>query len=239
MIKILNIGLYVNNVVLAKCDSIMLEPYANSTARKFLFHNLKFKNTVDFLSISKIQVRVSCRSKYAKIKPIYEFNISLLEFDSELQWIYGLIYHDYEEEYRQGVIDVFASWQKGERIDWFSLPAKGVLKKDYITACLHYSGVNTEIIDRDSYKIDLSLVSESIDLLYLMGEAFFGERGYMGHSFHTFIDCLRCIFHKGGLTGDKKIIFKNTKNLVITDDILFFEDLKKELMLHGMSIVNE
>ncbi|WP_210515609.1 hypothetical protein [Hymenobacter terricola] len=236
MRKILEINLYINNVKIAKCGSIILEPYATSTARKFLFHNLKFKTTEDFLSLNKIQVRISCRSKYSNVKPIYEFNILLLDFDSKLKWVYGLVHHDYEE-YRQGVIDVLASWQKGEKIDWFSLPTKGLLKEDYITACLHYSGVSTEIIDKDLYKIDMSLVREYRDVLYLMGEAFFGERGYMGHSFHTFVDCLRCIFHKGGFAESKKIIFENTERLVIEDDTLFFEDLKKELIIHGISIL--
>lgn len=237
MRKLLNIGIYLNGEQIAQCNYIKLEAYAISTARKFTFKDVIFNKKVNISYKDKISVGVSCFTTYNnEMYPLYEFNILLLDFDKELQWVYGLIYHDYEEEYRQGILDVFNIWEKKQEIDWFTLPLNNVFKTDYISACLYYSSVNTDIIDKDIYTINVINVKEYRDVLYLLSEEFFGERGYIGHNFHSFADCLLEISIKNKKLKDKKLIFKNTENLFIKDDNLFFENLVKELSKYGIIV---
>ena len=81
------------------------------------------------------------------------------------------------------------------------------LKADYIFACLIYSGVSSEIIEQDSYVFDIGLIKEERDFFYMAGKQFVGERGYFGHDFHAFKDCLLSVYHQSGYFYNKKIIF--------------------------------
>ncbi len=236
MEKLISISLYLDREEYAKCDHIALYPYATSTARKFFFQNVRSKKEISFSDRDRLSVRVGCFTKHNKFNPIYEFSILLLDFEDHLKWIYGLVYNDFGEEYRQGIVDIFSIWEKGEKCAWFSLPSNGILKEDYIAACQYYSSVSSEIIEKDVYEIDMLKVKEYRDILYLVSEEFFGERGYIGHSFHTFADCLLVISQKSSNLEGKHLILKNSKNVFIEDDKLFFEDFKKELLSYNLSI---
>mgnify|MGYP000913295640 FL=1 len=237
MHKALNICLYLGGEEIAKCDGITLEFYSTTTARKFFFQNVRFNKKVNVSFRDKLSVKIFCFTKYkSKRFPLYEFDLLLLDFDDELRWANGLINNNYDEEYKQGIINVFNQWGKNQKIDWFTLPLDTISKSDYISACFYYSSLSTNIVAKDIYILDVANAKEYRDILYLCAEEFFGDRGYMGHSFHSFADC---VLEIGQKLENKKIIIKNCKNLVIKDDYFFLQDVMNEFLKYGVSFFME
>ncbi len=239
----LRINLSVDNILFAVCNDIAMEPYAMSTARKFTFRNLKIKRDVNLEGRKRVNVRVFHKTKErTKGQIIYDFNILLLEAPENIDkmwWIYGLVYDDYEDEYEQGVIDVYRIWQKGELFDWSKLPLNSELKRNYISACLGYSGLSTKILDRDRFQIDVHQIKEDRDFLYYIAEELIGDKGYFGHSLHTFKDCLLELYHhKVDLKG-KEIIFLNSSSFYNSEVMELLKEVKKEMMLYDFTIREE
>lgn len=241
MRKILRTSLWHQEKRIASCDYLSLDPYAPSTARTFSFHNVRFTEKAAPSYRDELTVRVAVLTKSNQVRPVYEFAITLADYADDLQWVYGLVHNDYGEAYEQEVVDVFRKWGKGEKVDWFGLPATNHFKSNYLAACFYYSSISTELLDKEEYRINMDAAKEYRDVLYLLSEAFLGERGYMGHSFHTFVDCLQVLFPfpQSRVAKGKKVVFENVKEVSILDDALFFDDVKKELSAYGFSIEAE
>ncbi len=84
-----------------------------------------------------------------------------------------------------------------------------VRKSAYFSACLFNSGISETMLEKDVYEIDMSLVMEKQDFIYLASLAFMGDRGYMGYNLYTFSDCLLTLFHKRGWFDGVKVKFLN------------------------------
>lgn len=246
MKKLLKIYLLINGKKVATCNYCELNPFSTYTAREFTFHKLRLKENVDLKFIGKINIRILCKTAYSNaFYPINDFNIIVLDYQYEptnkKDWcVYGIFDHgNFKEPYSQGVIDIFNIWQNGKKIDWFGLPIESHLKNDYIFACLDYTSIRTDTVDKEIFEIDMSQVKVYRDILYLLSVAFFGEKGYMGHSFHTFADCLLILYNNKGYSDNKKVLFKNCKDLVVIDDVKFFDDLVKELSRYKFTVIVE
>jgi hypothetical protein len=205
--------------LLMKGKFIMLEPYAPDTTRQIIFSDVHWlENNKDPVCDQKLNIVVSYLKKNGEWGHYTEFKINLLEshgFGTSEWRVSCFISQDDEDKvYRQGITDIFKLWQEEKNISWFSLPEAHHLKADYISACLFYTGISDSMVEREVYEIDMSLVNEEQDFLYLAGLAFIGDRGYLGRDLFTFNDCLLTIFHKRGAFFDGlKVVFLNTKNL--------------------------
>jgi hypothetical protein len=84
----------------------------------------------------------------------------------------------------------------------------------------------------------MKLINEERDIFYLAGKEFVGDRGYFGHNFHAFKDCLLTVFHQSGYFNNKKVVFYNANR--ITDNALldFYKEIK-EIFIRYKFIVEE
>jgi hypothetical protein len=208
----------VDSRILVESNFLMLEPHAPSTSRKFIFKDFRGAESVaDILYQGKLTVAVYYLNRDCNWNYYTEFQIRVISHEdsgSDLS-IFGNIYQDEQDKpYRQGMTDMFKLWEENREIDWFSLPLNDPLKDDYISACLFYSGISEKLIERDIYEIDMSLVQEEKDFLYLASLAFTGNRGYIGYDLYTFDDCLLTIFRS---RGDN---FKSVKVMLSNVDLV-------------------
>ncbi len=215
MIKII---LSVNEREIASCSYMELNPYSKTTAREFTFHNIIFVEGFQIKELwwcEYITVNVS----FDLIDPsqssgFEEIRIVPIDFSlrtNQIFWIKGLVYSDNNFEYRQGVIDVFNVWQQGKELDWVNDKLLIDQKEDYITACFYYTSVSSFIEKKDHYVFNFQEIENYIDFLCFAGQEFVGNRGYMGHSLHTFKDCLQ-VLNKNNLDfSDCRIVMLNVK----------------------------
>jgi hypothetical protein len=88
---------------------------------------------------------------------------------------------------------ILEHWQKGKSsIDWRPLPIKG--KREWLRACLSWSGLPTQEIKSFNYIIDAGQINHALDFYCLLGETFFGYRGYFGQDSAGFSDCFSEIY---------------------------------------------
>jgi hypothetical protein len=133
----------------------------------------------------------------------------------------------------QGVIDVFNLWQLGRKFDWQALSIHSSLKKDYNDACLKYFGLGTQILDKEIYQLDVSLILEELDFYYLAGVEFFGDRGYFGYDLHSFTDCLIELHKYNGYTPGKTILFRGGDKINDPQIESFLNEIKSVLLRFG------
>jgi len=191
---------------------MQLEPYAPNSGRRFIFSGVK-TNAELVTHNCVITVSVTVQNKRAQYVNLIQFDLIVLNFYdlSNIEWcVYGHFQNLETIEYRQGIVDVFNDWQKGLLFNWFNKQIDSGLKLDYISACMIYSGLPTKIVDKEVYQLDLSLIKEERDFYYLASLELLGDRGYFGHDFHTFRDCLLEIYNHNDFFHDKKIKFINS-----------------------------
>lgn len=227
----IKIKVYAANKILLTCKYIYLEPYAPNTSRKFTFKEISptskkriLQKTRDVLHFDEdhLKIQVNVFTKSNEWSCIDEFKIYLIDYgnlEKTSLWISGLVYDDYFKDYRQGVIDIFTLWAKHKNIKWSDLPLNSPLKKDYISSCLLYSGTTSELLERDNYVIDWSLINEERDFLYFASIELVGDKGYFGWETYTFEDCFTTIHHAGGLKKSRRVAFFNSSK--ITDPEIY------------------
>lgn len=212
MDQMISISLNIDGENFMNCNYIQLEPYAPNSGRKFVFSGVR-TNAELVTHNCVITVSVTVQNRKFKYVDLIQFDLIVLNFydlsNSEC-CVYGHPVNLETIEYRQGIVDVFNDWQKGILFDWFSQPMDSILKLDYISACMIYSGLPIKIVDKDEFPLDLSLIKEERDFYYLASLELLGDRGYFGHDFHTFRDCLLEIYNHNGFFYDKKIKFINS-----------------------------
>ena len=120
--------------------------------------------------------------------------------------------------------DILEHWRLGKStLDWRPLlTIKG--KKEWLKACLFWTGLPDKKIKSFNYIIEGNQVNSDWDFYCLMGETFFGYGGYFGQDPHGLMDCLSEIVRrtKDNETVEKgaKIIVKNSGQVrdVLQDD---------------------
>ncbi len=241
MKKLLKIQLIKKNKVFATCSYLYLEPFANASGRRLTFKKVSFveKATANLAYEDIVKVKIWCASKHSyRKRHLFEFSIKIIDTAYTTNtdfWIYGFIHHDFLEEYRQGVIDIFSMWEKNIDINWKELSIGSYLKKDYIIACLSYSSLSTVLLDSATYQIDLSFAKEQEDFLYLLSVALLGKRGYIGHNLFTFNDCLLELFNHNGYFSEKYIIF-NGLSVLDKESLLVYNEFKEILVKYKFVI---
>jgi hypothetical protein len=108
----------------------------------------------------------------------------------------------------QNILD---HWGQGNTtLDWRPLTIKG--KREWLQACLSWTGLPDEKIKPFTYILDGNQVISDLDFYCLLGETFFGYRGYFGQDSHGLNDCFCEIFIKNKETVAKgaKVIIKNS-----------------------------
>ena len=242
--QILKVLLSANGDVFAISNDLEMEPYSLSTARKFIFKNLNVISEVQLSYRDKVNVQISnTRRGNLDDNALHDFEILLLDCE-ELQkadwWIYGLVYNAYEDEYRQGIIDVVRVWQNDKVYEWNKLPIGSPLKGDYFMACFYYSSIQSKMIDKDTLYIDVSQVKEEQDFYYFLSIEFFGPRSYIGRNFYTFDDCLLELYnHDKNLLTSKQIVFYNAHKLFSDNVDRALKEIKHILSKYGLVVKDE
>lgn len=240
--KFLDIRLSINKKVFASCDMITLDFFSYSTARIFTFRNLKLHENHTLSYRDTIQVNILNLNYKDKFCGLYEFKILLLDFgDFNLSewWLKGIVYDSFDTEYKQGIIDIFETWGKGQKIQWEYLRKDSYIKDCYIEACLYYSSLRTTFNRKKEYCVDLSKISEESDFFISLAEEFFLDKGYLGHSFFTFKDCILELYKHNGYFQDVKIKFINVKTIKSKCLQNSYEDVKQVLLKYKFSIIDD
>ena len=103
--------------------------------------------------------------------------------------------------------DILEHWRQGKSaLDWRPLTTK--VKRQWLRACLRWTGLPVSKIRSFSYVVDGNQVQSDVDFFCLLGEVFFGYRGYFGQDSEGFSDCFAEIFMK---TNDKELAEKGAK----------------------------
>src|SRR5712671_442374 len=74
--------------------------------------------------------------------------------------------------------NIIEKWKLGESIDWRTLTIDE--KREWLLACLFDTGVPKGTMPIRNYAIDGNEINNSVDLYCLLGQIFFGDRGYFG-----------------------------------------------------------
>lgn len=213
MQQLIKIVISRNGRELARCNYIWLDPFAPDAARKFFFTLDEDKLQVDYDDTLHIRITVANKD----FGYVFYTSFDLIVLDKGIStlpgfgyWIYGNASGwDKHDQYIQGEIDVFNTWQNGAAFNWSGLPANSSAKKNYISACRLYSGISKMFSKADIYELDLSKVKEERDFIYLTSRALIGEKSYMGHDVYTFEDCILEMFHHNGYFEGRTILFLN------------------------------
>lgn len=75
----------------------------------------------------------------------------------------------------------------GKKPDWRQQPTQG--RRQWLKACIQWTGLPKKQIHQDNYIIDGLQISDETDFYCLLGEVFFGYRGYFGQDLYGFEDC--------------------------------------------------
>ena len=122
--------------------------------------------------------------------------------------------------------DIIEHWrQKLSTLDWRPLTLKG--KRQWLKACVLWTGLPDSKIKSFNYILDGNQVNTGLDFYCLLGETFFGYRGYFGQDSYGFNDCFSEIFmrtkEKETVEKGAKINFENSKQIrdVLEDDFQY------------------
>lgn len=97
--------------------------------------------------------------------------------------------------YAKNLIKIVNSWESGNKpYKWQDLGPLG--KKVWLVACLDTTGIQSGLLDKKLIVLDGLLIKSEVDFFCLVGEAFWGYRGYLGQDLDGFEDCLRQISSK-------------------------------------------
>jgi hypothetical protein len=134
--------------------------------------------------------------------------------------------------------DILSHWRQGKtNLDWRPLTTFSE-KREWLQACLSWSGLPRQRIISSYYIIDGNQVTLKLDFYCLLGETFFGYRGYFGQDSHGFNDCFSeiFIFEKPTVESGAKVIFKNSAQIkeVLNEEIFFY--IVESFKLHGFDV---
>ncbi len=138
------------------------------------------------------------------------------------------------QSYNQEVINIFKDWDNNNPIHWQSLPVK--MRNAWLVACLYWSGLPKQL-KKDSFVVQGPLVKDEPDFYCLMGEVFFGERGYFGQDLDGLDDCM--VGFSGGQSQNPTVTFKDSDRLMKTLENTrekYFETIVKIFEMHNFKV---
>ncbi|AYL93833.1 hypothetical protein [Mucilaginibacter celer] len=243
----LKVSLSIGNHKLIDCQYVYLEPFASDSLRKFTFYGIKSSNkdllyaieTCEISANDSIEVKIQSQKKTKKRFLVNKFKIYINDFEvfkGNSWWVSGLIYDDHFEAYQQGVIDILNLWKKNEDLNWAEIPNGSSLKSNYFQCCFLYSSLSTNIVKRDYYKFDMSLIQSFEDFIYFASKEFTGDKGYFGRDRYTFKDCLLEVYHNGDLKEQRQIVFFNIKKMKDLGTVEILSEIKEVLRPFNFSI---
>lgn len=104
--------------------------------------------------------------------------------------------------------DILEHWRQGKStLDWRRLTTIKE-KREWLKACLSWTGLPEKKIKSFDYILEGNQVNSDLDFYCLLGETFFGYRGYFGQDSHGFNDCFVEIFMR---TKNKETVEKGAK----------------------------
>ena len=232
----MKIKIYNRNEILLTCKYVWLNPFAPTTLRALTFYEIseaskeklqQFEVNDAYLEGDEFKINIDIYDKSKRRQPVYEFKLRLKEYITDVRslTLFGLIYDDYGDVYKQGVIDVFNLWTKKKQLNWFELPVNSPTKSDYLLCCMMYSGLSKHFI-KEYFQINMSLVQEDVDFIYLASLEFVGVKGYFGHNLYTFEDCLLEIYHNRGFSEPKKMRLFNVGEIINPQIINLYREIK-------------
>ena len=134
--------------------------------------------------------------------------------------------------------DILDHWRLGKsKLDWRSLSIRE--KREWLKACLSWTGLPDKTIKSFNYIIDGNQVNTGLDFYCLLGETFFGYRGYFGQDSYGCIDCFSEIFmhvkNKKTVEKGAKVILKNSEQIkeVLSDS---FNYLIESFQKNGLEV---
>ena len=134
---------------------------------------------------------------------------------------------------------ILQHWHQGRSsLDWRRMAIKG--KIEWLKACLHWTGLPQHPIPAFDYIIDGNQVQSDHDYFCLIGEVFFGYRGYFGTNLDGWVDCLSEIYMhdktKAPVETGAKVIIKNSQRMkeALTEE--FFLEIVKGFEKYGFGV---
>ena len=135
--------------------------------------------------------------------------------------------------------DIIAQWKSNNlSIDWRPMTPEG--KRQWLKACLFWSGLPNRTIPSFHYVIDGNQVTSDLDLYCLLGEVFFGYRGYFGQGIDGFDDCFSeiSIYNPDGVVKDgATVVVKNALELKSVLDEDYFQIIVDIFRKHGFHVI--
>ena len=83
--------------------------------------------------------------------------------------------------------DIIKKWKSERSVEWRTLTIDE--KREWLLACLFDTGLPKGTIPNKNYTIDGSEINNSVDLYCLLGQIFFGDKGYVGQDLDGLDDC--------------------------------------------------
>lgn len=123
--------------------------------------------------------------------------------------------------------DILNAWKLGKKIDWRPLTVPE--KYQWTRACLFHSGIPNRTIPAFNYIIEGNQVTHDVDFFCLIGEVFFGYKGYFGGGIDAFEDC----FIEIGMREPSKIVVEQGATVTIKHH----KELAKVLEDHYFDII--
>jgi hypothetical protein len=105
--------------------------------------------------------------------------------------------------------DILNAWKLGKEIDWRPLTVPE--KYQWTSACMRHSGIPNRTIPAFNYIIEGNQVTHDVDFFCLLGEVFFGYKGYFGGGLDAFYDC----FIEIGMREPTKVIVESGATVII------------------------
>jgi len=130
--------------------------------------------------------------------------------------------------------DILEHWRQGKSsLDWRRMTTIKE-KMEWLAACVHWTGLPKEPIRAFNYIIEGNQITSKEDYYCLLGEVFFGYRGYFGSGLDGWYDCFSeiYIYEKSKPLVEKgaKVIMKNSEQireaLVEVDDDYFSDTVQ-------------
>jgi hypothetical protein len=134
--------------------------------------------------------------------------------------------------------DILNAWKLGKEIDWRPLTVPE--KYQWIRACIHHSGIPNRTIPAFNYIIEGNQVTHVVDFFCLLGEIFFGYKGYFGGCLNAFYDC----FIEIGMREPTKVIvepgatvtIKHHKELAKVLDDGYYDEIVNTFKQYGFKL---
>ncbi len=135
--------------------------------------------------------------------------------------------------------EILQHWQQGKStLDWRPMTIKG--KIEWLRACLYWSRIPRQPIPAFNYIIDGNQVESKYDYYCLLGEVFFGYRGYFGMNLDAWYDCFCEIYiyekAKPLVESGARVIIKNSEQVKDALSEEYFLEIVKGFRVKGFDV---